>query len=1395
MFELQSQMNKQELFEFGEKSIQKELNTEDYLEKHEENLALTSKQLNEAYQKPLDMTQPIKGDMPQNDPEEKESKRRKRQKNQLTAQGKQVNDEHREKGVFNVRREEYVRNEGKLDKSSLDTFQETLKPEMFSPKYVLEHFKEVRQKLDEWKEHLRVFGEGGAGVACLKRDQQIRIEKMRTMYTDGERALESALAALGFQCETKRNGDLKITELNDPERVQQALQENINLRKALQNQGDIDQKVAEQLMAEKIEELTPMSIRDREKYRNDEDYSFIRTEHMNHFYHYDAIKTVKDLLESHPEKYQANKAVLDRMYQEVFNLMEVSGEYTMPALASDSLQREGEVSAASKGVFKALREIESKYSDKNEKLVARADCIIAGIKNILVGKPMTDREAIVAHEFMRSADEREQHRQAAEADAVIYADTYREKQAIFESLAMKLYGEGAEQITAGDYGRYMMLMEPEQYEHNVEVVKFVLTKRTGEKIKQLGGEDAKAAEIELGKAAKPLVLPYLQRLRDYDTSMLASCTDEELIARSEELQNLYISGMQIADMAKYTDPDDPQGRSIKEVFVEGKKEQFALKSGIVQEYAVKARMLALTNAYVHGVLTKECFTRVEQVKIRSQYNLSDEEEIGTGPMLAYVKDVLVKSELRKDASYNKYFHSQEAFAQFVTSGELAYESSHKNFDEEMDRVYQEGAKRINGKNSMNDTEIKTYYEMLKAREAEIRQELEEEDELGMRTLELQEELEKLQKDMHYLNNWYALTNNHYKMAGDEKELISEAIFRSYRSADRLDSFRNMGEENFETMCRQLSAGALELDHATPEEIAAYRAENVKGLLTYKEHMREHYEMLEQRFHHKAPSPEYIAEHYDELRQLFANVQVDVNLVNHSRDMIDLRKEEDARLYHLVQTYNAIAGYALYIGTLANSAPDYKDAMKGAGNAMRDEGYSIAYLDREHEKLTHQEQEERFARVSQQVAMHRQEREADLDAMKENYRQELASLRTLYGEYMEGAAQDEATQELANAYERFQNVAAVKLSKDSKIERLTQLEEALAKYRELGEQTDGMTGMVATLLEEKIRELRDIVRAWDVKEQQTQSAEKTDLKELEEAEALVVIEKFRTVQADDADISKASTKLRLNYLHQYAEMKSYIEKYEGISSITLEQFKRWKELTDIKAGNAAANIFEDAYSEEVPQVLQNEESLRSALSSEDAGEVVRALMELEKANLIFQNWTITEAEQVKVQNNPKNMAYQAIANELIQTPMLTGIGKNGAMPVEKRKEFIDAFYTQYMEATTAMQEEAARLLPLVPEEISEEDKILYALCLANETEAGRKRAALNLISREYFRDTATVEVAKQWQMEHPGIVENTGAADDRLTQAQLKFKNYLLKTGMLNGIMRNQRYEFNRIFRR
>ena len=151
---------------------------------------------------------------------------------------------------------------------------------------------------------------------------------------------------------------------------------------------------------------------------------------MSHFYHYDAVKNVKDMFEKYPEKYQENKAVLDKMYREVFNLAEVLGEYLIPAMVIEELKYNGMVSSSSKNVHGILREIQDQYSEKNKRIESRADCIIAGIKSILTGKSMTEVESLIAREFMKPGDELEQQRKAAESDAAIYADSYREKKAI-----------------------------------------------------------------------------------------------------------------------------------------------------------------------------------------------------------------------------------------------------------------------------------------------------------------------------------------------------------------------------------------------------------------------------------------------------------------------------------------------------------------------------------------------------------------------------------------------------------------------------------------------------------------------------------------------------------------------------------------------------------------------------------------------------------------------------------------------------------------------------------------------------------------------------------------------------------------------------------------------------
>ena len=118
------------------------------------------------------------------------------------------------------------------------------------------------------------------------------------------------------------------------------------------------------------------------------------------------------------------------------------------------------------------------------------------------------------------------------------------------------------------------------------------------------------------------------------------------------------------------------------------------------------------------------------------------------------------------------------------------------------------------------------------------------------------------------------------------------------------------------MCKQLSAGALRRDADVPERKAAYLEENRKGLATYKEHLREHYEMLDERFHRQVPSIEYIEEHYFELRNLFSSIQVDCHLAERDPEFLDLTKEEDVRLNQLFHIYFAIGSFICGFSTAA-----------------------------------------------------------------------------------------------------------------------------------------------------------------------------------------------------------------------------------------------------------------------------------------------------------------------------------------------------------------------------------------------------------------------------------------------------------------------------------------------
>ncbi|MBO5092803.1 MAG: hypothetical protein J6C33_00405 [Lachnospiraceae bacterium] len=937
-------MQREQLQQFADKSLQKEKNAEAYLTEHERQLGMNAAQLQERYN-PQPIARPgIVADMPQRDVEEKESKRKKREKNQLRNQESVLQRNRREAGESEEDRVPKMQRRGTLDQAAREMFEQTLRADTFSPRYVLEHFVEVREQLDRWREHLQLCGEGGALHEMLSAEQLLRLEGMRELYEQGERAFSSALNALGYQYQPQARGSKLFVENLTPEQVRQALEENMRQREEMRRNAEaLDEGVTDRLFLTEKERLQPDLERMRQDMRENEEFSFIESEHLSNPYQYEAIEEVKRLITENPQTYAEHKETVDKLYQEFFRLMEANGAYNEEALALALVQN-----AQSRKIRNIAAGRLDRQREKMQLIRNRAQCMEAGIRHLLRGDEVNENESFILREYMAPQNELERERRAAEDAAAGYAELYRNKRALLETAAKQAYGEEAgNELISGENIRYMMFMEPGQQAHN-EAVVGMLQLRKNEK-GAVGEEAKQAASLALSRAAKTLVLPYLERMRDFDTKELSSCSDEELIGRAQELQELYISGMQAVDAAKYADTDDAAGRSIKEVFCGANKELFTLKCCMVQFYAVKARMLSMVKAYEKGALTTRCFIETELNKIRNMCRLGDGNEIGMDHMLTYIKSVLEKNEPVQEASYRKYYASPAVFEKYAAAVHPHLPSPHPEYDGLLEDAIANAKKRLglDERESLNSDQIKNAYKLKLEDIAGIREELNKPELSEDERLELSARLQTEETRAEMLQNDYALRAEHYRTTGrKETDTMKEAIFRSYDSARGLPAFRSMGEEEFRTMCRQLSAGALSEDTATPEEIEHYHAENVKGLTAYKARMKQHYEMLEERFHHRMPSDEYIQEHIEELTLLFGNIQVDTSLVTSIKDMIDQNNPEDMKLYHMVLTYNAMGGYITNISNAAALARlDYKEAVTLASNPWREAQESVQYLER------------------------------------------------------------------------------------------------------------------------------------------------------------------------------------------------------------------------------------------------------------------------------------------------------------------------------------------------------------------------------------------------------------------------------------------------------------------
>ena len=929
MFQLRQNMTQEEKLRFEQESLQQEQNVEEYLSKLQMDAAkLMQQQMGGGAAAPAP-AQPIVADMPQQQVDEKESKRRRREKNQFKEQTKLLEKnrkKEREDRQDFAQRAADIQQKRCIDQKAAAIFEETIRADMLSPRYVLEHFAEVREKLDAWRDHIRLFEQGGAANFLTSREQALRLPLMQNMYVQAEQAFRSALGALGYSYNEQETGTDMFLENLTAEQKQQALEQNIAQRTRIaESAASMDETVAQQL----LEEEAPVTHAGMESFREemsqDEEYNFIETQSLSNVYQYEELQKAKSLLENHPEEYAQHKELLDQMYHELFNLMELNGKYYENSQNILKIQLDKKRVSSKRVEMRLQRSLDEQFN-KMRLCRNRALYIQAGIKHVLLGKALTKTEIRMLKDYL--PEEFAQAGRTAEIEAGDYADRYREKKAIFESLAEHLFGERAQELISGEAGRFMMFMEPGQEMHNEAVLRALEVRKACSQRIAAGGADADAAKQELGRAVKPIVLPYLTRMRDFDTKELENCTDEELMERNEELQDLYISGMQAVDTAKCVDPDDEQGRSIKEVFCGDKKELFALKCSVVQSYAVKARSLYMMRAYTQGTLSEACYTVAEQGKMRRMFGVAEGQALTAAQMLAFTRDGMEKAIASQDAAYNRYFRTESIKESYQGVQRIDVTEAHPAFEDRRQAGLQNAKAALGYEPDevLGSNDLKQYYGMCKKRAEEIERELPGAAEEA--AADLVTELAELLRDMEVAQIQYALTVNNYKRMGDTVSPLGEAIFRTFISINGLPSFRNMSDEEFRRMCIRLSEGALQEDNQEPARLEAYYAENMQGLLTYKQHMSEHYEMLEERFHHKVPSTEYVMEHQEELKALFANIQVDDHIVAGMRDLLDLTKPEDLRLFHLVEWYNALGSYVVGIGVMASlGTPDYQTALE------------------------------------------------------------------------------------------------------------------------------------------------------------------------------------------------------------------------------------------------------------------------------------------------------------------------------------------------------------------------------------------------------------------------------------------------------------------------------------
>lgn len=436
---------------------------------------------------------------------------------------------------------------------------------------------------------------------------------------------------------------------------------------------------------------------------------------------------------------------------------------------------------------------------------------------------------------------------------------------------------------------------------NAELLSFVrnnLLKAT----KMKKGNDNNRPEYESRKRA----LLILKRLKEFDTRQFFDRTDEMLLEHNQELQEIYESMEQVKnDVDKY---------SLEEEVYKQDNELWTLKRNIMYFYAKRARFLSMNKDAEEGILTQERFTESERKEIREKNGLEDGTPVSVEHMKAYIGEKLKGQKGEQERIYKDFYSDVDIdyLHDKSLSEEWKPQIHFQNFTDEMKKIKKEAEASIDNQeepvlyNPCYDYGEELEEELTKLQESITALEQQNADAEEIRKRKKQEQ--EIEKKLDYLNIILEFHNGQLKYLLADQVLKDkwrmEDLKRNVESLQTSPGFAEMSDEEFFTMFKKLYAGYRKRNTATPEQIEAYREENVQGLLQYREHLLANTRYLEGIYRSDAPSrefivpsPEYLREHWEELRNANELAQLHCNMVSDSREMFDMTKREDQELYY------------------------------------------------------------------------------------------------------------------------------------------------------------------------------------------------------------------------------------------------------------------------------------------------------------------------------------------------------------------------------------------------------------------------------------------------------------------------------------------------------------------